>query len=341
MLSSSRPIQQPIHAEVRPHLDPEYVAFHDKYLQYLVPDDQKSWDGSARLGHSSLPPTESTPVAVGEIRDLNLGEFDVRIFTPDGPSPQLGWPVFIWLHGGGWAVGGINSNNDLCSVICQRARCVVVTVGYRLAPEHPYPAAFEDAVQAVKWVCGDEGSAQLGIDRSRIAVGGTSAGAQLAASLSLEAARMRPPIRLAFQLLVVPVIDNTATASTVWAANRNAPWLTPARMTWYRRMYFVDEASTREWQASPSFAPPCLLAKSPRTWIAVAEQDLLAPEGELYGEQLAAVWKSAGRTDAQVVVKTYEGSTHSILAMAGILSKGQELLQDTADRAAEWFHAEL
>jgi acetyl esterase/lipase len=88
-------------------------------------------------------------------------------------------------------------------------------------------------------------------------------------------------------------------------------------MTWYRRMYFVDEASTREWQASPNFAPPSLLAKSPRTWIAVAEQDLLAAEGELYAAQLAAEWKNSGITDAEVVVKKYEGSTHSILAMAG------------------------
>jgi acetyl esterase/lipase len=317
MSSTSRPIHQPIHAAVRPHLDPEYVDFHDKYLQYLVPDDRKSWDGSARLGHSRVPPTESTPVPVGSVRDLNLGNFDVRIFTPDGARPPNGWPVFIWFHGGGWAVGGIASNNDLCTVICRRARCVVVTVGYRLAPEHPYPAAFEDSVQALKWVCADEGSAELGTDRSRVAVGGTSAGGQLAASLSLEAARMQPPIRLAFQLLVVPLIDNTATTSTVWATNRHAPWLTPARMTWYRRMYFVDEANTREWQASPNFAPPSLLAKSPRTWIAVAEQDLLAPEAELYAAQLAAVSNDYGITDAEVVVKKYEGSTHSILAMSG------------------------
>ncbi|OIW32646.1 hypothetical protein CONLIGDRAFT_653236 [Coniochaeta ligniaria NRRL 30616] len=337
MSSNTRTIHQPIHSDVRPHLDPEYVSFHDQYLQYVIPDDSKPWDGSARLGNPSLPPTESTPVPVGSVRDLDLGDYDIRIFTPAGEAPPDGWPVFIWFHGGGWAVGDISSNNDLCAMVCRRAQCVVVTVGYRLAPEHPYPAAFEDSVAALKWICGEDGVRQLGVDRTRIAVGGISAGGQLAASLVLEAANMQPPIRIAFQLLVVPVIDSTAMTSTIWAENKLAPWLTPARMTWYRRMYFADEADTLKWNASPNLAPKELLAKSPKTWIAVAERDLLAPEAESYARHLAAAWTDSGVADAGVVVKRYEGSTHSILALNGVLSKGRELLLDTAEQAAKWF----
>ncbi|KAI4868293.1 Alpha/Beta hydrolase protein [Hypoxylon rubiginosum] len=337
MSSSNRQIYQPIHPDVRAVLDPEYVSFHDQYFQYLVPDDQTTWDGSARVRPTSVPATESIPVAVGDIRDLDLGNYNVRVFTPETQKPNDGWPVFLWFHGGGWAVGDISSGNDVCALICQRAQCVVVTVGYRLAPEHPFPAAADDAVHALRWVHGEEGSKLLGVDRSRIAVGGTSAGAQLAASLAMEASVMQPPIKVSFQLLAVPVIDNTATASTIWASRKNAPWLTPARMTWYRQMYFLEETSTHHWRASPNLAPTSLLSTSPKTWIATAEQDLLAPEGELYAKQLTEAWKEHGITDAGVTVKEYKGSTHSILAMSGVLSKGRELLQDVANQAAEWF----
>ena len=226
-------------------------------------------------------------------------------------------------------MGDTTANNDLCALVCQRAKCVVVTVGYRLAPEHPYPAAFEDSVSALKWVCGQDGSKQLGVDRSRVALGGISAGGQLAASLSLEASRMHPPIKLAFQILIVPVIDSTATTSTIWARNRLAPWLTPARMTWYRQMYFVDEASAREWQGSPNFAPKSLLTASPKTWIAISEQDLLAPEAKLYAMQLADAWQELGVTDKEVVVKTYQGCTHSILALNGTFTRRGEVLRRT------------
>ncbi|TPX15602.1 uncharacterized protein E0L32_004300 [Thyridium curvatum] len=322
MADPSRPVHQPIQPHVRPLLDPEYVAFHDKYFQYLVPDDTKPWDGSARLKNPHLPATESEPVPVGNVRDIKVNDnYTVRVFTPDGPKPAAGWPVFLWFHGGGWAVGDLAANNDVCALVCQRARCVVVSVAYRLAPEHPYPAAFEDAVDALRWVRSEAGSAALGgTDPGRVAVGGTSAGGQLAASLSIAAAcgEIEPPARLAFQLLVVPVVDSTATVETAWAANRDAPWLTPARMTWYRRMYLPDEGRAREWQVSPNFASRELLAGSPRTWIAVAEQDILAPEAEGYAAQLAEAWAERGVEDVEVVTKIYQGSCHPMLTLNGM-----------------------
>lgn len=337
-----RQIHQPIHPTIRPLLDPKYVTFHDTHFQYLLPDDQKPWDGSARLGNALLPRTENPPVPVGSVRNITLPSYHdlpLRIFTPSSQRPAAGWPVFLWLHGGGWVVGDVSHNNDLCALICQRAGCVVVTVGYRLAPEFPYPAAFEDSVYALRWVSGEEGGRELGgVDVSRVAVGGLSAGGQLAASLALEASRLEMPVKLAFQLLIVPVIDSTATTETIWAKNQHAPWLTPARMTWYRGLYFGEEEGekVREWQASPNFAPVGLLAKSPRTWIAVGEQDLLAPEAEAYGKQLGEAWEQE-EVEGEVVVKSYEGSTHSILALNGVLAKGKQLLEDAADQAAAWF----
>ncbi|KAK0709292.1 alpha/beta hydrolase fold-domain-containing protein [Lasiosphaeria miniovina] len=326
---TTRPIYQPLHPSARPLLDPEYVAFHDAHLQYILPDDRKPWDGSARAGHGgAMPPTESPPVPVGRVLDIHsiAGRYDVRIFTPPPlPSGSGGapWPVFLWFHGGGWCVGDVSHNNDACALICTRARCVVVAVGYRLAPEHVFPAAIDDAAHALRWARHAHGlAAHLGsgeaLDPSRVAVGGLSAGGQLAASLAFEEGGED----LAFALLVVPVVDSTATVGTTWARNADAPWLTPKRMAWYRDMYFrgKDEEDRRHWRASPNFAPAALLARSPRTWIAVAERDLLAPEAEGYAEQLAAAWDGEGVKDREVVVKVYQGSTHSILALNGEFS---------------------
>ncbi|KII95688.1 hypothetical protein PLICRDRAFT_97380 [Plicaturopsis crispa FD-325 SS-3] len=303
------PIYQPIHPDVRPRLDPEYVAFHEQHLQYIQPSQTLPWDPSAR--EAAPMPGGSEPLKVGSIRDIQLDHCRLRVFTPESMRPAPGWPVCIWFHGGGWTLGGLGSENSLCTVLCNRASCVVATVDYRLAPEHPYPAAVEDAVEALRWIF-TKGEAELEADTSRIAVAGSSAGGNLAAILSLKAATLSPPIPLIFQLLCIPVIDNTATAATVWSPNRNAPWLTPDRMTWYRRMYLPDERDWGKWDASPTFAPRALIAQSPRTWIGVAELDILKPEGVAYGEQL----REAG---VETEIRIYEGSTHSHQEKGGSL----------------------
>ncbi|KAL4931023.1 alpha/beta hydrolase [Aspergillus undulatus] len=232
---------------------------------------------------------------VGSIQDLNLGDFDVRIFTPESKRSSTGWPVFVWFYGGGWAIGGINDGNDLCSLVCATAECVVVTVGYRLAPAHPYPTAVEDAVSALQWVVSPSGSEKLGgVDKTRIAVGGTSAGGNLAAVLSMKASQLNPPIPICFQLLVVPVIDNTASVSGIWAENEHAPWLNPARMEWYRAMYLPNRKDREWWDASPNLAPSMLLRTFPRTFIAIAGQDLLAPDARSFAKQLEGAWEGEG-----------------------------------------------
>jgi len=118
------------------------------------------------------------------------------------------------------------------------------------------------------------------------------------------------PTQPVFQLLICPVIDNTATEATVWSDTRFSPWLTPSRMKWYRDKYFADPKDTSKWQASPCFADPILLAKSPKTFISIAECDLLAKEAHLYGESLK-------RCSVKTTVNEYKGSTHSVLILAG------------------------
>lgn len=115
--------------------------------------------------------------------------------------------------------------------------------------------------------------------------------------------------KLVCQVLICPVIDNTATDETGWATSRHSPWLTPSRMTWYRQKYFRTERDTRDWQASPCFAPPDILGTSPNTFLAIAECDLLAPEAHQFGKLL----KSSG---VDIDVQLYKGATHSVLILA-------------------------
>lgn len=134
-------------------------------------------------------------------------------------------------------------------------------------------------------------------------------GGGLAAVVSLKATQLNfPPPK--FQLLILPVIDNTATATTIWEKNAHAPWLTPSRMTWYRRMYMPNASDWKNWNASPNLAPKELLERSPRTWIAVAECDLLCEEGRAFGELLRG-------SSVEVCISEYGGCTHSLLILDG------------------------
>ncbi|KAG5341395.1 hypothetical protein C0989_010924 [Termitomyces sp. Mn162] len=189
------------------------------------------------------------------------------------------------------------------------AHCVVISVDYRLAPENPYPAAVEDAIDALDWVM-QNGSNSLGINTSRIAVGGSSSGGNLAAILCLKAAERNPPTPLVFQLLVVPVIDNTVSVDNSWASNQNSPWLSPDRMLWFRNNYLPNPEDLTKWDASPIFAPKELLEKVPEAWIGVAELDILKEEGVLYGEKLREL-------GVKVETVIYDGAPHPIMAMDG------------------------
>lgn len=138
-------------------------------------------------------------------------------------------------------------------------------------------------------------------------------GGNLAVATALKASLLQPtPIPLILQLLIVPVIDNTATVATAWSTRIHTPWLTPARMTWYRNMYLTNSKDALNWDASPNLAPAELLAKTPKTWVGIAEQDLLAPEAAAFADQL----RTAG---VDVDVQYYPGMTHTILAMNGKL----------------------
>ncbi|KAJ3467143.1 hypothetical protein MRS44_004707 [Fusarium solani] len=316
--NADRKIWQPLHPAIRDRLDPQYVAYHEAHLQYIEPEKLGVWDGSARTKKVSLPPGGTKPVPVGGIDDFDVGRFRVRVYTPTGECDERGWPVLVWFHGGGWVLGG--------------ARCKVVTVDYGLAPENPFPIAVEDAIDSFRWVALEP--AELGkIDTSRISIGGTSSGGNIALAAGIAASNPGAPLPTAKPslpntashppaslLLFIPVVDNTATAEDVWKPNaETAPWLTPERLSWYRKLYLPRDEDCKSWDSSPNFAPESLLKNLPKTWIAVAEMDILAPEALAFGEQL----KGLG---VEVDTLVVEGATHSILSLHGIIDRGREMI---------------
>ncbi|KAI0322640.1 Alpha/Beta hydrolase protein [Amylostereum chailletii] len=299
----------PLHSSIASRIDPEYAAFHNEHLTSFVHCHEVPWDPSIRNGPTV--PGGSTPLPVGSIKDYSTSDDRapwLRVFTPEGEAPATGWPVFIFFHGGGWTLGGMNSENAFSTNMCKYAKCVVVSVDYRLAPEHPYPAAVEDAVASLQWVW-TQGKSLLGIDLGRIAVGGSSSGGNLAAILAFKAAITTPTIPIVFQMLIVPVADNTASVSgkpyASWAENEHTTWLSAERMMWFRHKYLPDEEDWAKWDSSPLLAP-----------------DDVRDEGIAFGDKL----KTAG---VDVEVKLYKGSPHPIMAMDGeVLKSGKDLVSD-------------
>ncbi|KAK1961761.1 hypothetical protein LY78DRAFT_661850 [Colletotrichum sublineola] len=313
-MTEERTIHQPIHPSVRARLDPEYVALHDAVIQYMEPSEARPWDPASRRAPNPLAHTTQKLSPVGRTWDEELpgGSVQARIFVPAGeaPDPAAGWPCLVWLHGGGWVNGRLDSENGFLTHVCRYVRCVVVTINYRHAPEHVYPAAVEDSLAGLKWLLEPATASRLNINTSLVTIGGVSAGGNLAAVVTMKASLAGIAPAPISQLLVCPVIDSTATAETGWAASRHVPWLTPGRMSWYQDLYFACPEDRRQWDASPCFAPADVLARSPPTWLAVAEVDLLTPEGLAYADQL----RDAG---VDVQTEVYKGATHSVLVLAG------------------------
>lgn len=218
---------------------------------------------------------------LGEVRDIVIpGTPDVsaRVYRPAaaGPTP----PVVVYLHGGGFVLCDLDSHDGICRILADGTPAIVVSVDYRRAPEHPYPAAVDDAFAAVRWMHA-VGAAALGGAPDRIAVAGDSAGGNLATVCCLRARDTGgPPIR--FQLLVYPVTDCLAD----WSDDPDGQLMTSRHMRWYVKQYLSERAHGEQAYASPLRAGS--LAGLPPAFVLTVEHDPLRPEGEAYAGRLAA-----------------------------------------------------
>lgn len=250
------------------------------------------------------------------IRDSRIpgpvGDVPLRIYTPmAGEAPR---PVLVYLHGGGFVVGSIDSHDGLCRALAHSASMVVVSVGYRLAPEHPFPAGLEDAIAATRWIIAN--AASLGGDPSRVAIGGDSAGGNLATGVALEC--RNDPIPPAFQFLLYPATDATRSLPS-HRHFREGFFLTEASVSWFLDNYVRDLREHDNPRVSPLFTKD--LAGAPPALVVTAGFDPLRDEGRAYAERL----REAG---VAVELREYAGAIHGFLSMAGVLSMGREALDD-------------
>ncbi len=239
------------------------------------------------------------------------GDISVRVYTPaDAVGANRG--VLVWFHGGGWVIGDLDSADATCRALANRAGAVVVSVDYRLAPEHPAPAALDDCLAALTWTV--ENAELLGVDASKVAVGGDSAGGNLAALLCQRVRDEFGP-DIDFQLLVYPVTDLTL-AHPSMDENADGYFLTKATMEWFVRCYIGDRDG-KDAAVSPLHADD--LSGLPPALVITAEFDPLRDEGEAY----AAALRDAGVATEAL---RYPGQIHGFFAMPSMLDDAKQAL---------------
>jgi acetyl esterase len=216
--------------------------------------------------------TEGCTDPVQEVKDVCIpgpgGDLPLRTYLPQGSGP---FPLLVFVHGAGWVAGNLDTHDNLCRHLCNRVPCAVVSVDYRLAPEHRFPAALHDTYAAIAWAA--DHARQLNADGNRLAIAGDSSGANLTAAVCLMA-RDRDGPSILFQLLVNPALDMTA---------YDAPGF--ENMRWFRDQYLNGEQDQREPYASPSFADD--LNDLPPALIITGEHDELRAEGQEYATKLS------------------------------------------------------
>ncbi len=292
-----------------------------KKLTHELPVDagRRELDSSATL--LSMPGGE-----LASVEALSLagpaGPLPARLYRPRGARSPA--PALIYFHGGGFVMGSLDSHDGVCRGLAWDARCVVVSVDYRLAPEHPFPAAVVDAVAAFRDVVARAPS--LGLDPTRLAVGGDSAGGNLSAVVTLET--RADEVRPCFQLLVYPGVDMTLDHPSI-DTMRSGFLLERASINWFLERYLPPGHDRRDPRASPFHAAS--LAGLPPAFVATAGFDPLRDEGRAYADKLAA----AGTA---VEHRCYGGLVHGFLHFAGPVPAARAALADLTAALGTAFH---
>ncbi len=274
------------------------------------PDSKPAERRAAMRAMALKPAMERQPVFSVDDRTIDGpgGPIPLRVYRP---SDRAGAPVLVWFHGGGWVVGDLDTHDQLCRQLCDAAEVLVVSVDYRLAPETKFPGAVDDCVAAYAWVT--EHAAEVGGDAARVAIGGDSAGGNLAAVVALVARESGLPMPRV-QVLVYPVTDYEFESPSM-VENAQGYFLERDGMRWFFGHYVRTEADFDDWRFSPMRASS--LAGLPRAVVVTTEYDPLRDQGERYGERL----RDAGvPTD---VVRA-EGLIHGFFGLHAFMPPGKE-----------------
>lgn len=261
---------------------------------------------------------EVPKAALPRVEDLRIPargglQLPARLYAPETGRAL---PLLLYLHGGGFTVGSVDTHDVLCRELARLAGCMVVSLGYRLAPEHPFPSASDDAWDALAWLAAN--AARLGADPARLAVGGDSAGGTLAAVNAILARDAGLP--LALQLLIYPgtTAHQDTPSHTEFA---HGPVLDRAAIGWFFDQYIPSRAEREDWRFAPLLAPD-VDGVAP-AWIGLAECDPLVDEGVAYGDKLRA----AG---VAVDLEIYRGVTHEFIKMGRAIPEARQAHQDAA-----------
>ena len=294
-------------------LDPFVREILDQLANSGAPTLDKLPVPQARAMFEALTLAPSEEVKLARVEDRQIpgpnGEIPVRIYTPEGQGP---FPVLVFYHGGGWVIGSIKTHDDICRVLARDTPALVVSVDYRLAPEHPFPVPVEDSYAALTWVAAN--AASIGGDPAKLAVGGDSAGGNLSAVVAILA-RDRGGPRLAHQLLIYPATDMRGDTVSM-RENGTGYFLTHDIMTWFSNHY-VSAHERLLPHASPMLAPD--LRGLPPATVITAEFDPLRDEGEAYAARLR-------ESDVPAELTRHDGMIHGFFTMR-MLRQSREAIE--------------
>ncbi len=261
------------------------------------------------------------PTKVGKVEERSIpgpgGPIPLRLYWPPRGGVRL--PVIVYFHGGGHVIGSLDTHDAVARNLCVGAEAIVVSVDYRMGPEHRFPAAVEDSYAALQWAHAN--AASLGGDPDRMAVSGDSAGANLATVAAIMAREAGGP-RLRLQVLVYPVADYGLTGGSMEKYATGYGILTAEAMRWFQRYYLNGPAEAADWRASPIRAAS--LAGLPPAFVLTAEYDVLHDDGVRYADAL----RKAG---VPVTSKDYPGMIHAFFGMAPIVDGAVEAQRDVTE----------
>ncbi|GAC1314899.1 MAG: alpha/beta hydrolase [Acidimicrobiales bacterium] len=310
-------------------LDPQAKVFLDQLAALGGPPMSEATPADARTqmamlaGMASRPPTR-VPTVDRTVPGPD-GDIPVRIYQPPSTDPL---PVVVFFHGGGWVIGDIETHDGLGHTLASGVPAVVISVDYRLAPEHPFPAAVDDCEAVTAWAAQHAG--EIGGDGTRLAVAGDSAGGNLAAVVARRARDAGGPA-VAFQLLVYPVTDATCSSAS-YRENADGYLLTADMMAWFLAHYLGPDGTDKAQlgDVSPLFIDD--LQGLPPALVVTAEFDPLRDEGEAFAERLRA----AG---VDVTLSRYDGMIHGFWAMDAVFDSGVKALEETVAALREGLRA--
>jgi len=263
--------------------------------------------------------TQPPPPEVAQVRELKApgpaGDIPLRMYRPIGSTAGAALPVLVYFHGGGWVIGDLDTHDTLCRELANGSGCAVVAVDYRMGPEHRFPAAVDDCLAATRWV--HVHASELHLDPHRLAVGGDSAGGNLAAVVSLtERDAGGVPIR--FQLLIYPATDQRHDVHPSRAANGKGYLLEKDTMDWFHDHYIADPRQDLDWRASPLLHTSH--AGLPPAFVLTAGYDPLRDEGHAYAQKLSEAGSRAS-------LVCFERQIHGFITMGKVIDEAHTAVQ--------------